>query len=914
MNQNMIEKVLTEHINEKKTVFVFPTQTAADLWADRIISVSTVTAVAMERFIAWDDFKGTSIKSQHQNKTSVPSTMRKMFASQIISENKEKLFFKNLIVPEYAKNATGFTSWISSLLPSLALWKKYFEKSGTAPDDEDKDLQTLYEKYESFLNEHNLFDPAWEVPPFKSDGYHYIIFFPEILSDYSEYKTILEQSPEDITVIHLPQTENETQSETGTVNFFSNSRTEIKNAALYIRRLHEEKNIPWSEIAVNIPDMDSYGPYVERDFSLYEIPFVMRYAKPLSSTEAGSLFTQLQSCVTDNFSYESIKTLFLNTEIPWIKNSLNKQLLEFGKTNNCICAFEYKDEQIDVWEKSFESTRTSEDLKNFYHRFKRESKSFVESKTFSELRENYFQFRNDFFDMKQCTPKTDRILSRCISELGALIDLENKYPECRAPSAYSFFVSILDETNYLEQTNERGVQLLPYKLGSCAPFKCHIILDSSQASLAVIYKQFAFLREDKRELLLSKGKKVEDTNVTEQFIQLYKMNSVDADVYYSASSKTFTGYAQASSYLTENDLTKTEHSLESFLNDSYAVEKKCYLNGQNIQFTTPLYGIQKKSFEQWTKNHSGLTQVPQLNQAAVDEIENCIKKKRYENGKLKVSVSQLKNFLNCPRYWLVRNMIKLEQVNNDASLMDEISIGNLYHKILEIFCRTLKEENLPLKTENQILPEQYHDILEQSIDAAIVEEKSCYLTGELLNATRPAFAENVMEFVTDFSSKFQEYRVVDVEKEFSYEIPGKDILCIGKADCILQEPASAETILIDFKSSSYSVPSNSVYDEDDPETLPDFQMAMYVYLMQNQKKAITTDKACFYNIHDKKLVDVELTGFEKTIDKLLEVIDDYAMHVQTNDFVLNSEYSFDICSSCDYSAVCRKVFTVGHLE
>lgn len=911
MKKNMIEENLSMHITERNSVFVFPTQTAADLWADRIISVSEITAVAMERFIAWDDFKGTSIKSQHQDKTSVPSTMREVFAAQLISENKEKTFLKNLIVPEYASNATGFSSWISSLLPSLALWKKYFEKSGATPDDEDNDLQILYEKYEAFLNEHNLFDPAWEIPPFKSDGNHYYIFFPEILSDYTEYKTILEQSPEDITLIHLPQTE---ETEFGSVDFFSNSRTEIKNAALYIRRLHEEKNIPWTDIAVSIPDMDSYGPYVERDFSLYEIPFVMRSAKPLSSSGAGSFFSQLQECVTDNFSYESIKTLFLNTELPWIKDSLNKKLLEFGKTNNCICSFEYKNETIDVWEKSFESKQVSEDIKNFYHRFKRTAKSLVEAETFTDLREKYFLFRNDFFDMNMCTPKTDRILSRCISELGALIDLENDFSDCRVPSAYSFFINVLNETNYLEQTNERGVQILPYKLGAAAPFKCHVVLDSSQASLAVVYKQFGFLREDKREILLSKGKKVEDTNVTQQFIQLYKMNSVEADVYFSASLKTFTGYAQSSSYLTENDLTKAEQTLSTLQNDNYAVERKWFANSQKVDFPDNLFGVQKESFEQWTQNHYGLTQEEHKNQKAVEEIENCIRKKRYEDGMLKVSVSQLKNFLNCPRYWLIRNMINLQQVNNDASLMDEISIGNLYHKILEIYCRTLKGKKLPLKTEEESLPEQYKAILEQSIDEAIVEEKSCYLTGELLKATRPAFAENVMEFVTDFSSKFQSYIVVDVEKEFKYEIPEKNILCIGKADCILQEPASAETVLIDFKSSGYSVPSNSVYDENDPETLPDFQMAMYVYLMQNQKIPLKADSACFYNIHDKKLVDVDLNGFEKTIDKLLEVIDDYAGHVQTNDFVLNSEYSFDICSSCDYRAVCRKVFTVGHQE
>ena len=44
MRQNLIEKVLREHIEERNAFFVFPTQTAADLWADRATFVTSVTA------------------------------------------------------------------------------------------------------------------------------------------------------------------------------------------------------------------------------------------------------------------------------------------------------------------------------------------------------------------------------------------------------------------------------------------------------------------------------------------------------------------------------------------------------------------------------------------------------------------------------------------------------------------------------------------------------------------------------------------------------------------------------------------------------------------------------------------------------------------------------------------------------
>ena len=37
MSKNIIEETLVQHIKEQNSFFVFPTQTAADLWADKII-------------------------------------------------------------------------------------------------------------------------------------------------------------------------------------------------------------------------------------------------------------------------------------------------------------------------------------------------------------------------------------------------------------------------------------------------------------------------------------------------------------------------------------------------------------------------------------------------------------------------------------------------------------------------------------------------------------------------------------------------------------------------------------------------------------------------------------------------------------------------------------------------------------
>lgn len=153
---NIIEQTLLNNLRDINSIFVFPTQTAIQLWTDRILKISDIKGVAMDRFMAWDRFKGNSIKSQQQDKTSVPSTMRTVFARQLMMQNKAEKFLKFIVPAEYSSNSVIFAGYIASLIPSLAIWKKYFDNSKTKADDEDNDLLLIYEKYKEFLDSYNL--------------------------------------------------------------------------------------------------------------------------------------------------------------------------------------------------------------------------------------------------------------------------------------------------------------------------------------------------------------------------------------------------------------------------------------------------------------------------------------------------------------------------------------------------------------------------------------------------------------------------------------------------------------------------------------------------------------------------------------------------------------------------------------
>lgn len=923
ISENIIERTLGEQIKNGDSYFVFATQTAADLWADRIIKTSDVHAVATERFLAWDTFKGESIRSRQQEKKAVPSAMRAIFTAQLIAENAASPFLKNCIAPEYAQTAAGFAQWISGFLPSLALWKKYFDMSGEAPDDEDSDFLAIYEKYRAFLEKHRLFDPAWETPPFKADGHQYFIFFPEIFSDYIEYKQILEDAKENITIIHLPEKADE---EMMSVDFFTDSRTEIRSIALHLRALHKKKHLNWQSIAVHVPDMESYGPYLDRELELFQIPHVIRSAQPLSQTGAGTFFAQAKSCVSNRFSFDSVKTLLLNTELPWKDGQAVQQLIDFGMKNNCICSFTYGGKKIDVWNESFKRSSGEEIAWRFYQMLREKLTKLADAQTFSEIRAHYFDFRDSFFDMENCPEQSDRIISRCISELSALIDLEQEFPDCRVPDCFSFFIQYLDTKSYLAQTEERGVQILPYKMGTCAPFACHIIVDASQSAISVVYKELSFLRDDKRRHILNR----DDTNVTEDFLRLYAMNSFAEPLYCTASAKTFTGYAQASSYLSEND--RTKDSVEQLhAGDCYYAEKNFFLeeNSSSSPFPEKITALQKQSVRAWETCIPETEYCDESNGTALlaEKIrETCCT----EQDRLLISATHLNRFYHCPRLWMQTYISKIKPHINEAELMDPFAKGNLYHKILELYCTELKQQNLPLHTENGTLSERYSLILSESIADAIETEDNSFLAKELLRTTKSALSAEIEETVISFSQIFDGFSVHAVEQRYTYNVPDTNLTFYGKIDCLLYDNSSEEFVLVDFKSSR--APDNKYYGNP-PETeippdspLPDFQMPMYLYLLENQNPPLKVENCGFFLIKshsyepvisnsdsEKKQVTRKL--FEPTMQKFRECAEQFAQKIEAADFSVNdAEQDFTVCNECDFRAVCRRVFNISRQD
>jgi len=923
----MVEEVILKNIDKENSIFVFPTQVTALMWAEKTLFLSNFKAVALERFIAWDTFKSSAVRSVKQDKTSIPSAVRKLFSQKIIEKNINSVkngspLFTSLIPRAYARYGTSFADWIASLLPQLSSWR---EKAGSSiPDEEDKDLQVLMNEYTLFLQEHDLFEPAWEKPPFHDNGCRYYLFFPTVLQDYEEYKKILLESP-NITIIDVPP--KKICTDQLKVVTYTNAREEIRKTALFIRSLREEKNISYTSIALHVPGIEDLYPYITREFSLRGIPYQLRAGKTLSSYPSGTLFSLIKQCASDSFSFASLKQLLTNTSFPWridIKHSIDV-FLQYGITNNCLVSYETDGHFIDIWEKTLAAVPNGF-IASFYHTLKSCVMRFTTALSFSDLRQSYFAFKHAFFDSTAFSEEADLVLSRCITELMALSSLEEEYRACIPADPLSFFCRYLDSCEYLAQTQLRGVHIFPYKTAAASPFDYSILINSGQKQISVLYKPLEFLSRNKRDRL-----NIEDSNVSDQFAVLYSLSKTR----FSCASKTFSGWALPHSVF--------ESITDNFqYDDSFIKEKTIFESIQKpgIEHGVKyLHRVQKDSFLKWHNPLPPLKKPISLDPLSLSRVQEFLCDKK--TGKLKIYATALREYFSCPLRFLYKNIFALKPVSLEANLLDDVFLGTIYHAVLNRFFSFYKNNSVKLPAGSLSLDLSAAEVLQKAVNDVINGfPESCFtfefisdLTVQVVKAQEASFYKKLSAFLMVFLQFFGGSTILSTEEE--YVIEKDDYMLKGYIDLVLEN--SDGIWILDFKTGA--VPSKKECVSIDGSDLSDFQLALYTKLYE-QAAHSEIFGAGFFSIHQKKLTTIlgqiqnSLTkkisplqkkervtrdpdqntessiNFEDTLDALEQDIQIFKSNIQNNIFSLPGGIPFDTCSACKHKAVCRTTFIV----
>ena len=946
LSPDKISDILCKYISDKNTIFIFPTDTVMNSWIDWLVlnpEKSGVEAVAFEHFLAWDNFKGQYVQAKKEGFSAVPSILRKFFVSDLIYKNAQKPKgerFQVIINPEedFAANASSFCDWLSGILPSLYFWKKRLDENATEYgelDNEDKDYLYIYEQYKNFLEQNKLFEPSWvEETDISDKKSNFIIFYPEILEDFCDYTGIFDKA-ENITICSMPA-----DTPTPSVYKYFDSRKELRQTMLRIIQLVQEGKADWSEITLNIPDIDTYRPYIDREFTQYGIPYIIRSGLPLTKNCAGRIFREISECYNQNFTFDSVRSLLLDECVPWKDEyeSIREELIREGNRMRCLCSPEEKD----IWRQCFASkiARLEDgpekdrfvELEKFYNLLHKSINAFFinEDKQFSKIRESWMSFKNQFLkDDSDFSKEANNIIARCITELEELSFIQNKFADCelQIPDPYEFFLKILDSKTYTPQSEKKGVNIYKYKLSAMANFKYQFVIDASQDGIEISNKRLTFLNATKR----TKLHLIEDDmnqNATDVFIKLYAKNNPEGFVSFSYAEDSFAGFMISHSRLNEIECQDNFDAQDFELDkQDYILDEKLYFLGKK-DFPEKFTASQKSQFQNWIQTNGSLDNSPYHINA---EIEKRIEDQKSDNI-LRISArGDLENYFPCPRKWVLKKLLKLHDDSLDTDLMQNYDIGNLNHKILELFIKDY--EGLPLP---DIFTDDLRDILDKKITEAIKapsEFRDSYLAIKTLEAQRQKIRENITAcietLIKPFPEGFGNCTVVGTEKNISIKQDGNDFIWNGKIDLLLKTP-SQEFIIVDYKTSKTPKKESCKVNKDG--ILEDFQMGVYYKLAGAADFELFTDLiygGYFFSIKEAKLHCITEQK-ENTKDgpenfmETLSVIDEYGElfneSVNSKCFTPTSPSShndrqgvkiYEHCIECPCKTICRTTFTTG---
>ncbi|MDR2048700.1 MAG: PD-(D/E)XK nuclease family protein [Treponema sp.] len=965
--------VISRYIKDNGVYFVFPSEITAALWA-RKICVSGVRSVAADRFMAWDRFKENVVRAESRDKKPVSALLRKAFARSLVRENSVSPFLQVVIPPDYADNGEAFVRFITSALPALASWEKSL--GNLRPDGEDQDLFMIKTRYTSFLERLGLFEPSWEKPPFDGGGKRYIVFFPETLEDFPEYREIV--SCPGVTLVHPDDTgekfgidpRNGITEAVPELRFFATAREEIREAVITIRSLHEKNGIPYSGMALSLPDFERVVPYLTRELSLCDVPYVLRAGKCLSDYGTGRLFSLIRECAASVFSFDSVKALVLNA-FPWKDPGLNRELINFGIHNHCVSPFSEKNRSVDVWEEAFKNSGGVE-LKNHYGLFKRRVSALAESKTFAQIRERYFGFR-ELLDMEKCSAENNAVLARCIEELSVLIELEEEYPGVLPDDPYGFYVSHLKEKNYVPVRENGGINIYRYPVAAGAPFACSFVLNAGQSAATVQYQPLRFLRQDKRIRL-----GLEDRDVSAAVIALFRSGQIfvpdgkDAEqgsagqrlagqgpvragglsfLWFSASEKSFSGWDKPHSCFIRGTGSSRDtdgiifRPSSPFGYDFFLAEKSWWLDffqasagfetagNPDGSFPERLFSIQKNGFKNWSdvlleSENGGFNY---LEGKAAGETAELLRKRVAERKTVKentlenlsvepvvsVSATDMTEFFSCPVSWLYGRIFDLEEYPIDASMLDDVSLGNIHHKILQRLFEKIKEEDKIFKAARLDQYCAWAGELSRSIFRGDRDFKGL-LAYPLLEPLAAAMTRRICSLLRTEARYFSGFAVDALEEKFSF-VSGS-VRFTGMIDRVSLYPAdtqnSGEALIVDYKTGKSPSQKDCVLSGG---ILKNFQMPMYI-LLYEQKTRRKVGGGYFFSINKNEIKEivgalprkkgVSREKYQETLDSLDGYAGRFREALEGLDFSPET-IPFHQCVSCLYKTVCRSVYALN---
>ena len=525
---------------------------------------------------------------------------------------------------------------------------------------------------------------------------------------------------------------------------------------------------------------------------------------------------------------------------------------------------------------------------------------------------------------------------------------------------FDFFLSEISKKTYTPQNKTVGVNVYKYKLAAAANIKIQFVIDASQKNLELPHKRLDFLSTEKR---IALGLEKEDKlyNVSKLFIKLYGKS----ECYFSYAEDSFGGFAIAHNFLNTLEPASKEEKQKGPLyeldKNDFILNEKNFILEKSSDFSSikNLSENQKNQFETWfTKNQNSKKEPPK---SSSEKIKNLIWEyltvKRHSELP-SITQSDLKNFFPCPRNWIFKNVLKLKEDSLDAQLMTPFTMGNINHKVLELFLKwCIKENNkkipcVDITTEKfsdsdyQRISNAICDFVEQTIlEDSKMDFHTSPLTKLVLISQKQAIADNIINFLLTFCKPLENKGFGNCSVAFSEEwistaeTDNQEIqksiktektqwAYSGKIDCVIIDDEE-NVYIVDFKTGKTPTINSCI--ANDKKELGDFQIPQYITLLNSAKPNFEISKALFYSINKKMPVVIVDSSDKKWGTKAqkiedyqstIEIFYDYTKHciskIEKNNLepkkdsndIFNNVDPYTTCVNCGFKQICRTTYSI----
>ncbi|MDR2535321.1 MAG: PD-(D/E)XK nuclease family protein [Treponema sp.] len=971
-HKRTILEYIAEALPDRRVQFVFPSAVPAQFWA-RAAAEALIKPITPNRFIAWDTFKAQTLSINQKDKKPINQAIRTLFASSLLRENaqKGKAFLTDYINPLYASSYSAFIGSLARLFPAL---EAVLTRSKAAEIQEVPyfaDLRRIRERYVQFLEDHRLYEPAWNRADFVHSEDRWVLFFPELTEDWEEYReeltALAEQAGEKpVRIVPLDAVGSQNQDSlpepiqtivgayAGRYIEFSCAEQEYRWLALMLRRLLDEGPLCPEEIGVSVSQNVDLERLIQ-ELLLYDIQASPREGLPLTEHPGGRLFAALAACPAEKWSFQVLKNLLLDKAFPWKHNLLIDGLMDFGLQYRCVSGYMEGPREIDVWERTFEyhpnyayiyegAKLRGTDIADFYKKLKTAILGLVQSAHFGELLIKWKQFKKEYFDDAGFNPAINKIIGKAITALKELEKIEQSFPELSGNArdsrgkAFPVFQAYIQEQNYVYQSHQ-GIPIYNYKVAAGICPTVHFIINMNQEDAAAVYTGgISFLREDRKKTL-----GIQDRDISGEFIKAYRFSG--SFPIFTLSRRTFNGPAIPHRRLFELLGTPIAGADLQFTADPYLIEAamaggKPAPEPGGFQFYPSK--IQKQGWQSFTTLRKppiaedlriSPVSDPALRAALQERLTYQARFRRQRmpqpEGTQKdetpyITPTDLNEYIACPFKWVLQKALLLKEKQTEIETIDQRDLGVLYHRILERFFKRIKNEDSSFKGENLFLYKTY--IIEETQNA-LKEARS----------REGAFQESIYAMLERrITAALTDYLTQDLSVLMNAEIIGSEYALektyspieprlIGKTDLAL-EYRDGGLILLDFKTGT--MPTKKELLLGDREYPEDLQMAAYIAMIEDDgdKDSIKTVKtARFYSIDNREFQRVVSEKEEHEKDIIPRI--DYTQAVEAVDKVFAKVTetmnlgAYPVpkypkrknCAGCKVSSVCRIPFVGGEL-